>query len=351
MRTEVKYSSKRLLMSLALCACAVILLQNYNVSAGLSFAVDLFCVLTGLAVCFLCFLPAVVIKKRFGSDVLSLVSRRSKAERIAVTIFFAVYSVYAALYFLIPYTDMFCKKYYPDASPCMIGLLLLVCCVYAAFKGANAITRFGLFLFVLAMLTNILMFAGSVSSLDFDSSMWQLRGDVPSFLQNAVFFSTPCFAGVIFSCLAGDTVNFKLRHPVIAIGLTGVKFALVLFFIAFAVGEYAQRQEYQTFVLSRVAHFGSFTGVESFYMALSTMSVFMIISLLLCCVGKAAKKSESLPFVSYFAAAVFLLRLLAYNNNSVKEIFTDPLVFTVFSVTAAAVLPCVYLIRERSRHA
>ena len=156
---------------------------------------------------------------------------------------------------------------------------------------------------------------------------------------------------MVFACLAGDTVNFKLRHPVIAIALTGIKFALVLFFIAFAVGEYAQRQEYQTFVLSRVAHFGSFAGVESFYMALSTMSVFMIISLMLCCVGKAAKKSESLPFISCFAAAVFLLRLLAYNNNSVKEIFTAPLVFTVFSVIAAAVLPCVYLIRERSRHA
>lgn len=351
MRKEVKYSSKRLLLSLALCACAIILLQNYNVSAKLSFAVNLFCVLIGLAVCFLCLVPAVVIKKRFGSDVLSLVSRRSKPEQFAVTAFYAVYSVYAALYFLIPYTDMFCKKYYPDASPCVIGLLLLVCCVYTAFKGANAITRFGIFLFLLAMLTNFLMFAGSVSSLDFDSGMWQLRGDVPSFLQNAVFFSTPCFAGVIFVCLVGDTINFKLRHPLIAIGLTGVKFALVLFFIAFAVGEYAQRQEYQTFVLSRVAHFGSFAGVESFYMALSTMSVFMIISLLLCCVGKAAKKSESLPFISAFAAAVFVFRLLAYNNNSVKEILTDPFVFTLFSVLAAAALPCVYLIRERSRHA
>ena len=76
-----------------------------------------------------------------------------------------------------------------------------------------------------------------------------------------------------------------------------------------------------------------------------------LIYLFFAVLGKAAKKSESLPFISCFAAAVFLLRLLAYNNNSVKEIFTDPLVFTVFSVIAAAVLPCVYLIRERSRHA
>ena len=39
----------------------------------------------------------------------------------------------------------------------------------------------------------------------------------------------------------------------IALLLTGVKYALVLFFIVYAVGAYAARQEYRTFVLSRVA--------------------------------------------------------------------------------------------------
>ena len=352
MRTEVKFSSKRLLLlTLTLCACAVILLQNYNLSTNLSFALNLLCVLIGLIVCFFCFLPTALIKKRYDTDVISLITNRSKPVRIAAAVFFGVYFLYAALYFLIPYTDMFCKKYYPDASPCMVGLLLLGCCVYAAFKGANAITRFGIFLFVLAMLTNLLMFGGSVSSLSFDSDLWQLKGDVSSFAQNAVFFVTPSFVAAVFVCLAGDTRDFKLRHPLIALGLTGIKFALVLFFIAFAVGEYAQRQEYQTFVLSRVAHFGSFAGVESFYMALCTMSVFMIISLLLCCMCKAANKSESLPFISAFAAAVFVVRWIAFNNNSGKEILTNPLAFSIFSILASAAVPCVCLLTERSRHA
>ena len=354
MRTEVKFSSKRLLLTLTLCACSVILLQNYNISTELSFAMKLCCLLFGLAVCFICFLPAVLIKKRFGGDVLSLVNSRSALEQRAVGVFYAVYFLYVSLYFLIPYCDMFCKKYYPDASPCLVAFLLLACCVYAAFKGANAITRFGIFLFALAMMTNILMFGGSVSSLDFDSGAWAIKGGAGAFAQGVVYFATPCFIAVLFVCLAGDARCFKLRHPLIAVALTGLKFALVLFFITFAVGEYAQRQEYQTFVLSRVAHLGSFAGVESFYMALCTMSVFMIISLLLCCLCKSFNKSGSLPFTASFAAAAFVLHFIAANNNSVKEILTDPLLLNIMSILAAVAVPLLYFFRcsfERSRHA
>lgn len=354
MQTEVKFSSKRLLLTLMLCACSVILLQNYSVPAELSFTLKLCSLLLGLAVCFICFLPAVLIKKRSGGDLLSLVSRRSKLEQRAVGVFYAVYFLYASLYFLIPYCDMFCKKYYPDASPCLVAFLLLACCVYAAFKGANAITRFGIFLFALAMLTNILMFGGSVSSLRFDSGAWAIEGGAEAFARGVNYFATPCFIAVIFVCLAGEARRFKLRHPLIAVALTGLKFALVLFFITFAVGEYAQRQEYQTFVLSRVAHFGSFAGVESFYMALCTMSVFMIISLLLCCLCKSFNKSGSLPFTASFAVAAFVLHFIAANNNSVKEILTDPLLLNIFSISASVVVPLLYYFRssfERSRHA
>ena len=235
-----------------------------------------------------------------------------------------------------------------------MAFLLLACCVYAAFKGANAITRFGIFLFVLAMLTNILMFGGSVSSLRFDSGAWAIEGGADAFARGVNYFATPCFIAAIFVCLAGEARLFKLRHPLIAVALTGLKFALVLFFITFAVGEYAQRQEYQTFVLSRVAHFGSFAGVESFYMALCTMSVFMIISLLLCCLCKSFNKSGSLPFTASFAVAAFVLHFIAASNNSVKEILTDPLLLNIFSICASVVVPLLYYFRssfERSRHA
>lgn len=350
MRVEVKFSSKRFLLTLMLCACSVILLQNYDLSRNASFTFQLLCLAAALLLCFCCYLPSFFLRKR-GEDILSVLQRRPKPERYIVTAFYCLYFRFTAVYFLLPYTDMFTKKYYSETSPCFVALLLLLCCVYAAFKGANVITRFGIFLFVLAMVTNVLLFGGSLSSLQFNAEAFIPRGSFTDVWQDAGYFLTPCFTAVLFACLSGYTRNFRLRQPLIALAFTGLKYALVLFFITFAVGEYALRQEYQTFVLSRVAHFDSFSGFESLYMALATMSVFMIISLLLCAMGKAVNRNGSLLFISLFAASVFALHIGAVYFSPVKEIFNSPMLLNLLSVIAAVVIPLVYLMQGRKRYA
>lgn len=347
MRTEVKFSSRRFLMTLTLCACSVILLQNYNIAGNSRFPQSLLSVFIGLSICFLMFIPAIILKKRRDADVFTLLRHTGKAERYVTAGFYLVYFIFTALYFLIPYTDMFCKKYYPDASPCLIAPVLLVCCVYAAFKGANVITRFGVFLFALAMLTNALLFGGSLPALDFENGSFDVQIEPGSLLQNVNYFITPCFIAVIFACLSSYTRNFKFRQPLLALVLTGLKFALVLFFITFAVGEYALRQEYQTYVLARAAHFGTFAGIESFYMALSTMSVFMIVSLLLCCMCRSVNQNGRLPVISGFAAGVLVLYLAAHYFDSFKELLTNPLLLNILSFFAAVAVPLFRMIRGR----
>ena len=336
-------------MTLMLCACSVILLQNNDLSGDSSFWVDLISIFAGLAVCFLFFLPSIVLKKKYNTDVMTLANRSKPLIHKATAAFYAVYFLFTAAYFLIPYTDMFCKKYYPDASPCLIALVLLACCVYAAIKGVNVMTRFGIFLFVLALVTNFLMFAGSGSALHFDENL-EFRGTLAAFFQNTCYFITPGFAAAIYVCLSGCTRRFTWRQPLIALGLTGVKFALVLFFIAFAVGDYAGRQEYPAYVLSRVAHFGSFAGIESFYMALATMSVFMIISLLLCCVCRGFQRGGNLKWTVALAAFLFVLRFTAEINNSLSELLTNVTVLNALTFIAAVVIPSLYLI-GRKKHA
>ncbi len=349
MRAEIKFSSKRFLMSLTLCACSVILLQSFDLAPA-SFLFDLLCVGVGLGLCFLLFLPTALLKKRCGGDTLSQLGSRSAAERRAVAAVYCAYAIFAALYFLLPYTDMFCKKYYTETDPCFVAFMLLICCVYAAFKGANVITRFAVFLFALAMVTNLLLFGGSLSSLRFDEDSFRFEGGIQAFFRNTGYFFTPGFIAVLFACLSGYTRNFRLRQPVVALALTGLKFALILFFIAFAVGEYASRQEYQTFLLSRVAHFGSYAGVESFYMALSTMSVFMIVSLFLCAICRAVGRNGSLPWIAGFSAAIFLLRFAAEAFSPLRTVFTDPTVFNALTVLTGAVIPMYYYLKARRQN-
>ena len=181
MQKDVPFSSKRFIMTLALCACSVILLQNGDLPVSLSFPLSLLGMVLGLALCFAAMIPAIIIKTKTNGDVLALIGRKSTAQRIIAAVIYCVCFVCAAVYFLYPYTDMFCKKYYDEASPCLIALLVLACCVYAAFKGANVITRFGIFLFVLAMVTNVLLFGGSLFSLDFSYGSFELSGSLSDF--------------------------------------------------------------------------------------------------------------------------------------------------------------------------
>ena len=334
-----------------LCACSIILLQNENIVADTSFTSQSISIFAGLAVCFLLFLPAIYIKTHFNRDVVGLASDGVPWLRIPLAAVYAGYFVYTALYFLLPYTEMFHTKYFPEVSPCLITVLLLVCCVYAALKGVNVISRFGVFLFVFAMVTNFLMFGGSISELDWAHCTFALSGAAGEFLQNLVYFLTPAFVIPIFASLSDGTRNFRLRQPVFALLFTGLKYTAVVFFICFALGDYARRQGFQTFLLSRVAHFGSFAGIESFYQGLSTMSVFMIVSLLLCSITRNTGEKCRAKAIPLFAALILAGDVIAATNNSVKEILTDPTLFAAITAVMAAIIPLIVILIGRKSNA
>lgn len=346
---ELRFSSKRLFLTLMLCACSIILLLNYDLDNSSSFTLRLISVFAGLALCFLLFLPSAALKKLTGADFLTIAARRTPGALKVISVIYAMYFIFAAQYFLLPYTDMFTKKYYGEVSPCVIAFLLLSACVYAACKRVNVISRFGIFLFVFALLTNALMFGGSISSLDFRHYGFELSGG--GLIGNTVYFTAPAFIAVLFSCLSGTVRGFKISHPIWALLFSGIKYTAVLFFIHFSLGDYGYRQEYQTFVLSRVAHFGSYGGVESFYLALATMSVFMIISLILCCVNRGFKQSGSLKASVIFAAVILAVNLAAKYNNSLREIFTNNILFVSLTAAAAVLAPIAYIFVWRKSNA
>lgn len=86
-------------------------------------------------------------------------------------------------------------------------------------------------------------------------------------------------------------------------------------------------------------------------MALSTMSVFMILSLLLCGVTKSVGKPGSLPLTAALTGGIFVLHWLAELFPFVRECFTRPLLLIGFSFLTAVVLPSVLLIQKRRQHA
>lgn len=344
MQTKIKFPSKRLLLTLFLCACSVILLQNYSLSETSSFTFNLLCLVTGIAVCFLFFIPTAVIKKRTGLDFMSLAHIKTPSAIVFISAFYAIYFVYAIEYFLLTYTDMFGKKLNPDANLNVIALIMLLVSIYASYKGANAITRCGIFLFAFSFITYIIIFSGSISSLDFMHYEFEFSGNYNDYISNTSFFITPSFIAVIFACVSGYTKNFKIRQTAITLGFAALIFALVMFFVWFALGDYGKNQEYQTFVLTKVSHLGSISGLESLYLSISTLSVFLIISLLLCCISKTVGESSSLKNILIFAVIIYVLYICAGYFISVKEILTNPYYFNILSFVSAVVIPTFYLL-------
>ena len=330
MQINIRFSSLRLILILFLCGTTVVLLENYNLSHDQSLPGSCLGILIGVGLAVVLFLPSVILKIKYNYDISDVLNAGSKPVRIAGATVFSAYLIYTAEYFLLKYTDMFTKKYYTDTSEWFVAFLLLSVCAYAAYRGANTITRFALFLFGFALVVYALIFGGAVGEIkpegfDFGISMEGL-------LQDSLFFATASFGAVIFSCTSGYTERFKLRHILITAGCLAAFFAAVVCFERLALGSYGSQQEYQMFLLSKIQRLGDIKGVEALYMAVATVSVFCLISLSLCGINRVSGESKVLKSTLIFSAIIFVLSLCAASFISVREILSSVLFFDIFTV-------------------
>ena len=344
MQINFKFPSNRLLLSLFFCGSAVILLQNYNVSNNTSFLFNLICLVVGLVLCCIVFIPSMVLKKKYNLDFFMLTRRKTPRVYYLIMAFYSAYAVYTAEYFLLRYTDMFHDKYFSDAGVNVIAFIMIAICFYGACRGVNIITRFGIILFAFALLCYILIFSGGVQSLDFELHHFDFSVSAIGFISNTTFFLTPSFIAVIFAILSGYSENFKSRQIFVTLISLAVEFAAFLFFVSFALGAYADSQSYQTFLMSKISQISGLSGIESFYFALTTLSVFMIITLLLCCINREMGESKTILNVSVFSIVIFVLHICASYLNSVGEILTNPMLFNLFNIFAAFIIPGIYLL-------
>lgn len=344
MQTKIKFPAKRLLLSLYICSCTVIFLQNINLSENKSYFFDLLSITIGFLIVFLFFIPSMIIKKCIDIDFLSYAHIKTPAAIIFISAFYGIYFVYTAEYFLLSYTDMFSKKLNPQANIYVVALILLVVCAYAAYKGVNAITRCAIFIFVFSLLAFAMFYIGNISNLNFSHYGFSFEGNMSDLISNTSNYLTVSFIAVIFGSVSGYTDNFKIRHIVYTLILTALIFAVTMFFIRFALGDYAVSQEYPAFVLSKASNIGSFRGMDAFYLSLTVLSIFLIISLILSSISKLSGESSSIKIILIFLLIIFVMYICANNYYSVKEILTNSFILNVLSSIAAIIIPTAYLL-------
>ena len=343
MQTKIKFPSKRLLLLIFLSGFSVILLESFDLPENTSFLFNLLTLLCGFSITALFFIPSVIIKNRTDLDFMSLAHMKTPNAIIFVSSFYCLYFVYTAEYFLIKYCDMFSKKLNSEANIFAVALVLLVVCVYAAYKGTNAIARCSIFIFAFSFIVLTLIFTGNISNLEINTTDFYFSGSKSDFINNTSFFLTPSFTAVIFSVLSGYTKNFRSRQIVFSVVVTAIIFALILFFTTFVLGEYAFAQDYRCFLLSKTTYFGNVSGFDSLYLSISLLTAFLEISLILTCICKSTGKSSSLPTVLIFSVIIFVLFICSYHFNAVKELLTNNYLLNMLTFISAFVIPVIYL--------
>ncbi|MGN1432669.1 MAG: GerAB/ArcD/ProY family transporter [Ruminococcus sp.] len=349
MQTKIKFPSKRLLLLIFLSGISVILLESFDLPENTSFLFNLFTLLCGFSVTALFFIPSVIIKNRTDLDFMSMAHIKTPNAIIFVSAFYCLYFVFTSEYFLIKYCDMFSKKLNSEANIFAVAFVLLAVCVYAAYKGTNAIARSSVFIFAFSFIVFLLIFTGNISNLEIKINHFNFSGQKSDFLNNVSFFLSPSFTAVIFAVLSGYSKNFSSRQIVFSVAVTAIVFALILFFTTFVLGEYAFAQDYRCFLLSKTTHFGDVGGFDSLYLSISLLTVFLAISLILTCICKSTGKSSSLPTVLVFSIIIFVLFICAYHFNTVKELLTNHYLLNILSFISAVVIPTLYLFAFRRR--
>lgn len=344
MQTKIKFPSKRLLLLLSVSAGSVILLECFDIPENTSFLFNLLTLICGLLITVLFYLPSAYIKRKTNIDFMSMVHIKTPSAVVFVSAVYCCYFVFTAEYFLLKYSDMYLKKLNSEVNIFAVVLILIAVCVYAAYKGTNAVARCSIFIFAFSIIAYILIFWGNISNLELKPTDFVFTGDLDGFINNTSFFITPAFTAVIFSVVSGYTKNFRTRQLFFSFAVIAILFALFLFFSAFVLRDYAFSQDYRCFLLSKTSHFGEVSGLDSLYLVISLSAIFLIISLLLTCICKSTGKSSNFYVIMIFSLIIFVFFICACKFNSIKEILTNQYIFNVFSFITAVIIPAVYIL-------
>ncbi len=342
-------SSIQLMLTLFISMIAVFMIQSYNSDLSQSFLINIFCALSAVVLTLLYLVPSLVIRNKTKLDFFSFVHSASPSAEVFTAAFYSIFYIYVIVFFLLKYNDVFLDTINPEAGRFAVALIMLVVGAYAAHKGIGAVSRCGIFIFAFSLITFALVFCGNISKLDFDVNSLFISSYGGSVTSSASLFMQLAFIAVIFSSVAENTKKFRVRHIIITVFAGAVLMLLSIFFMWFVLGTYGTVQTYQMFLLSKAAEIGVMGGFDSFFLALSAMTVFVVISLGFISIDNAMGKRKKTYMTVMYGVIAYVLYICAENISFIKEILVSHTVFNALTFAAAVLIPSIYLIIFRRR--
>ena len=341
--SKSRYS--QMMIALFVAIIGIILIQNYNF-VNQSFAASVLSLIIGIIILIICMIPSLIVKRKTNLSFIGFVSRETPTVMIFLSMFYALYFVYVIVNFLLRYSSVFTTTGNRSDAGFFVIFAILAVCVFSSVKGIGAVARCSLFVFAFAVAALALFFGGNIGNLDFSYLEFDFNTSQLQF--GSAVFAMPAFAAVVFGFFEYNS-SIRVKNLIwLLCGIAAV-LLIVVFFVYFVLGDYGTMQSYQIFLLSKTAEFGNVGGIDSFYLSLCAMAVFVPVSLCLICVGRVVNRDEDVWCMIIFAAISYVLYLTADYYNSVREIILNPYVFDFFTLLASFVLPIIYITILRRR--
>lgn len=329
----------QMLTSLFVAVAGIALIQNYSF-VNQSFVSGIFSVIISVLLLLLCIAPSLIVRRKTELSFIGFAMRETPSAIVFISMFYALYFVYAAVHFLLKYSDVFTSTGNRSDAGFVVVFIMLAVCAFAACKGIGAVARSSLLVFAFAVVAFALIFGGNISNLDFSAFSFEINGGRLQY--GTAVFAAISFVAVVLGMFEYDR-RIKLKSIFTLLCGIAALLALVVFFVFFALGKYGTMQSFQTFVLSKSATIGDVGGFDSFHMSLCATAVFVLVSLCLICVGRVVQKDKCSWCTVVFAAIAYLFYLTADYYNYVKEIILNPYVFDIFTVLATFAVPMIYI--------
>lgn len=297
------------------------------------------------------FIPSYLLARKTGGDIFTLTRSLAPAAQVLLSAFYSLFFVYACACVLDVFVKMMTGCVNPEANAYVLGVCLLLVCVYAAVKGMGAVTRCAVIIFAFIVLSLILIFSGNISNIELSNiKITELGGFEISSGMLSLLPST--LSGAIFAVLCSNAKGKRGKGLAVYIISLALTFFVFVFFLISVLAAFGENAAYPFFTLSKASQLTVFRGFDSFYLAGATFAAFILISILLVCINKSVNRGHSVKNTLMFALPVYILFACSQVFDSVSRILQNPYVFVALCFIAAVLIPLVYLaIFGRKRNA
>ncbi len=311
--------------------------------------------IVSLAVTFIICIPIYKLQKHFPKEnIFSLISHRSKLLKKILCATYAIYFLFTSC-LTIAVLNIFVSNVINPKIPivALVALILLVA-IYGAYKGIEGLVRTSsvIFLFmVLALIAFVFALTQRINLLNY-TLVFQVKTHqvlIGSYILLSRLTSLPALA-ILYPIAKG---SFKKSFSVWIAALY-LTIAFVIFLLVGSIGEYIKTHIFPVYAATGIIEAGIFQRLDSLYLSMFVMGVFVRISLFLYLFSYSMRKVFTKLSRNFFlwlgGSIIFFIGISFSNFDQLHFISSTFLVLFFFTLTVGCFIPLGVLLMKKFKN-